>query len=140
MTELNIVKTIFLKAPREHVWKFLTDPQKLALWFHEGAGELTEGGDWALLTNSVDKEGERMCWGAVIKMNPPELLIHTFTHPHLNGVETTCEWQLANVENGTVLTLIHSGWEKIKDGAFGMAANHDTGWDEHFIRLRRVTN
>ncbi|MEZ5893669.1 MAG: SRPBCC domain-containing protein [Parvularculaceae bacterium] len=43
MTGMKIVKTVFLKAPPEHVWKFLTQPEKLALWFHLGERELTPG-------------------------------------------------------------------------------------------------
>ena len=139
MTELTIVKTIFLKAPPQHIWKFLTEADKLALWFHAGEADLVEGGEWSLLTNSYGKEGERMMWGEVKELRPHEKLVHTFTHPYLKEVETTCTWTLEGVEGGTVLTLVHSGWEKVEEDAFGMAANHDTGWDEHFSRLRRVT-
>ena len=139
MKPLNIVKTVFLKAPPGHVWKFLTEPEKLATWFYSGEGDLSEGGDWALVSNSMGKEGQRQCWGKVLTMNPPDKLVHTFTHPFLQEVETTCTWTLENVGDGTVLTLVHEGWEKVKEDAFGMAANHDTGWDEFFARLRKVT-
>lgn len=140
MTEIKIVKTVFLKAPPQHVWKFLTEPDKLAVWFHQGEGELEIGGDWALLTNSLGKEGERMCWGTVLEIDPPTKLVHTFTHPFLKDVETTCTWTLAAAGDGTVLTLVHEGWDNVEDDPFAMAANHDTGWDEHFARLRRVTS
>lgn len=140
MKEMKIVKTIFLKAPPAHVWKFLTEPEKLAVWFHQGEGALEEGGDWALLTNSLGREGERVCWGKVLEIKPPSKLVHTFTHPFLKEVETTCSWTLEAAGDGTILTLEHAGWEKFEEDPFGMAANHDTGWDEHFARLRRVTN
>ncbi len=140
MTSLNIVKTVYLKAPPSHVWKFLTEADKLALWFHQGESDLEEGGDWALLTNSLGKEGERMCWGKVLVMRSPEKLVHTFTHPYLNEVETVCTWTLEGVTGGTVLTLVHEGWEKVEENAFAMGADHDIGWDEHFGRLRRVTS
>ncbi len=137
---MKIVKTVFLKAPREHVWKFLTEANKLALWLHEGERDLTEGGEWVVLTNTLPKEGERMCWGKVITMNPPEKLVHTFTHEWLKGAETTCTWTLEDVKGGTILTLVHDGWDNFKEDPFGMAADHDTGWDEHFQRLRRITS
>ncbi|WP_425408497.1 SRPBCC family protein [Hyphococcus sp.] len=139
MSSMKIVKTIFLKAPPEHVWKFLVEADKLATWFHQGEADLKEGGDWALLINTLGKEGERMCWGKVLEMKPPAKLVHTFTHPHLQEVETTCTWTLEGVKGGTILTLVHEGWENFEADPFGMAANHDTGWDEHFTRLRRVT-
>ncbi len=139
MTNLAIVKTVFLKAPPEHVWQFLTDKDKLAQWFHEGGEDIRSGGDYVLLTNTAGKEGEKMCWGKVIDFDPPRKLVHTFTHHHLAGIETTCVWTLTEAEGGTVLKLEHDGFEKVVDNAFEMAANHDQGWDEHLLRLRRVT-
>lgn len=139
MTEMTLVKTVFLKAPPAHVWRFLTEKDKLALWFHEGEADLKAGGDYLMLTNSLGKEGTRLMTGKVLAFDPPKRLVHTFTHKMLDGVETTCAWDLVEAEGGTMLTLTHSGWEKIGEGAFEMAANHDTGWDSFFIRLRHVT-
>lgn len=138
MTELTIVKTLILKAPPEHVWKFLTDEKKLSLWFYEAALPMKEGGDYKLLTNSLGKEGEQICWGTIKTFNPPKRFVHTFTHDHLQGIETLCDWTLEETPGGTKLTLIHSGFEKAAE-AFNQIADHDVGWDEHFIRLRRVT-
>jgi uncharacterized protein YndB with AHSA1/START domain len=140
MSNLNITKTIFLKAPAKHVWSFLTDADRLAEWFHRGAGEMVKGGEYALLTNSLGKEGEKLCWGKVVEFDPPKRLVHTFTHGHLKGAETTCSWTLDEMEGGTVLTLVHEGWEKVGEGAFAMAGNHDVGWDDHFSRLRKVVS
>jgi uncharacterized protein YndB with AHSA1/START domain len=97
-------------------------------------------GEWALVTNSVGKDGQRMCWGAVHAFEPPARLVHGFTHAGLGHVETICTWELEETEGGTILTLTHDGFEKIGDGAFGSAADHDKGWDEHFARLRRVAS
>lgn len=140
MTQLKITKTIFLKAPAAHVWKFLTEADRLAEWFHRGGGDLVAKGEYSLLTNTLGKEGTKMCWGKVVEFDPPRRLVHSFTHDHLKGVETLCSWTLTEAEGGTVLTLEHTGWEKVGDGAFAMAANHDKGWDEHFSRLRTVTS
>lgn len=137
MSDLKIVKTLVLKAPREHVWKFLTQADQLALWFFAGSKDLEEGGDYELVTNSVGKEGEVMMTGRVLEYVKPERLVHTFTHQHMKNVETTCTWTLAEVGGNTVLTLVHSGWEAVEN-SFDMAANHDKGWDEHFARFRHV--
>lgn len=140
MSEMKIVKTLFLKAPPEHVWKFLTQADQLALWFHRARVDLVEGGDYILETNSYGKDGDKMCWGKVLEMKEPKRLVHTFTHNFLKEVETTCTWTLEAVEGGTVLTLTHEGWDKVEEDAFGMARDHDIGWDEHFSRLRTVTS
>lgn len=135
---MKLVKTVYLKAPRAHVWKFLVEADRLAQWFHAGEKDVAAGGEWALVTNSLGKEGQRICWGDVRVFEPPVRLVHTFTHSGLNGVQTTCTWELEEAEGGTILTLTHDGFEKFGTGAFSVTADHDKGWDEHFVRLRRV--
>ncbi|GAB4518398.1 MAG: hypothetical protein Tsb0010_02670 [Parvularculaceae bacterium] len=140
MTQMKIVKTVFVKAPPEHVWRFLTEADKLALWFHRGRADLAAGGDYVLESNSYGKDGEKVIWGEIIEMAPYERLVHSFTHQWLKGVETRCTWTLEAFDGGTVVTLVHDGWENVDDDPFGMAANHDSGWDEHMLRLRRVAS
>lgn len=135
---MKLVKTVFLKAPRAHVWKFLVEADRLALWFFRGEKNFTGIGDWALVTNSLGKEGQRMCWGRVLVFDPPARLTHSFTHPGLNLAETICTWELEEADGGTILTLTHDGFEKMGAGAFNVCAEHDKGWDEYFGRLRRV--
>lgn len=136
---MKITKTLFLKASPEHIWKFLTQADRLALWFHAGAADLTVGGDYKIISNSEGKEGEAMISGKVTLMVPPKKLVHSFTHAMLNNIETICTWTLEPCENGTILTLEHEGFEKLAENAFNIAAEHDKGWDEHFTRLRKVT-
>lgn len=138
MTELTITKTLFIKAPAAHVWKFLTEADQLALWFHRGAENLQASGRWSMLSNSPGKEGTEIMWGQVLEYSPPHRLVHTFTHNWIEGAETTCRWTLDEVEGGTVVTLVHAGWEAVADAAFNKAADHEKGWDEHFQRLRHV--
>lgn len=139
MKSIEIVKTVFLKAPPHHVWRFLTEKDKLAVWFHEGETDLRPGGDYGLLTNTFGQEGTRLIAGKVIEFDPPRRLVHTFTHHELKNIETLCAWDLIEAKGGTILVLTHTGWEALGDAAFNNAANHDAGWDEHMIRLRRVT-
>ena len=140
MTEFTLVKTLFLKAPAHHVWKFLTEKDRLAVWFHGGEADLKAGGDYAVVTNTLGKEGERIVWGKVLEFDPPRRLVHTFTHQWLDGVDTTCAWTLTDVDGGTILRLEHSGFEKAGERGFNETADHDTGWDEHFARLRKVVS
>ncbi len=135
---MKLVKTVYLKAPREHVWKFLTQADQLALWFHRGRDDLRSGGDYVMETNSYGKDGEKLLWGKVLEMRAPERLVHTFTHQWLDGVETKCTWVLEEAKGGTILTLTHEGWDNAKDDPFGKAYEHDKGWDQHFVRLRQV--
>lgn len=136
---MKLVKTIFLKAPREHVWKFLVEADRLALWFHRGERDLVPGGPWALVSNSLDQDGARIASGEVLIYDPPSRLVHTFTLPRLAGKVTTCTWDLAPAAGGTLLTLTHGDLDTLAEQAAPMTVDLDKGWDEHFARLRRVT-
>ena len=43
MSEPMIVKTIFLNASAEKVWRYLTEKDLLARWFHETDRDLDAG-------------------------------------------------------------------------------------------------
>ena len=137
---MKLVKTVYLKAPRAHVWKFLVEAERLAFWFHRGEQDVVAGGEWAVVSNSSGKEGQRIVWGRVHVFDPPTRLVHTFAHYRMGEAETTCIWELEEVDGGTILTLTHEGLENIRDGAFALASDLDKGWDEHFARLRRVAS
>jgi uncharacterized protein YndB with AHSA1/START domain len=131
----KITKTLFLKAPPRHVWKFLTTGAGLSKWFHDAPHDLEQGGEYRVDSNSMGKEGQALVWGRVIEMKLHERLVHTFTHNGFDGRETTCTWTLEPVEDGTFLTLVHDGMPDFK-----LAVQHDAGWDLHFGRLRLVVS
>lgn len=134
MTEARIEKSLFLKASPERVWDFLTRPELLARWFHPSDTELVPGAAYALLSNNGD--GTKVCWGDVLEAEPPTRLVYSFTHQWLEGHKTRVEWTLAPVANGTLLKLVHDGFEGAKTDIFESLCDHDAGWDEHFGNLR----
>lgn len=132
MTDTAIVKTVFIDAPPEIVWQYLTDKDKLGEWFHGANANLEKGGDYRLIGES----GNKICWGRVLEATAPKRLAYTFTHDHLEGVESTVIWELSPVHGGTLLKLTHEGLDKTLSNPFQMLLNHDKGWDDHFGRLR----
>ncbi|MDJ0922552.1 MAG: SRPBCC domain-containing protein [Henriciella sp.] len=133
MTEPVMIKTIYLKAAPEKVWRFITSKEKIALWFHEVDRDLTSKTPFQYLSFHDDKEDRKLMWGEVLEVDPPHKLVHTFTHQWLEGAITTVTWELVAVEDGTQLTMTHSGMM-----ALGALADHDKGWDEHLLRLRMM--
>lgn len=137
MTATTITKTVFLNAPQDVVWAFLTEKDKLARWFHPAEQDLKEGSDYTLLdqNNGLSK----ICWGKVLEMRPCSSLVYTFTVKPLNGAKTTVRWTLEEAAGGTRLTLQHEGIEQAAgEAAFMMLSALDAGWDEHFGRLREA--
>jgi len=136
MTDARIEKSIFLKASPQRVWDHLTQPDLLARWFHPSDVELQADVAYALLSNSGD--GKTVCWGNVLEAEPPKRLVYSFTHNWLDGHLTRVEWTLSPVAEGTMLKLIHDGFEGAKVDVFDSLCGHDAGWDEHFVKLREA--
>jgi len=131
MSDPVMIKTIYLKATPEKVWRHLTDKELLARWFHETNRDLSDKVSFDYLSFHEDKDDRKLMSGDVVTFEPPRKLVHTFTHQWLEGVITTVTWDLLAVDGGTQLTMTHAGFTKLSG-----LADHDKGWDEHFLRLR----
>ena len=141
MSNTTITKTCFFAAPREKVWAFLTEKEKLAQWFHSATADLVEGEDYKLVEKGIDESEAGICWGTVLEMDKPSKLVYTFTIQPLNGAMTTVTWQLEEIEGGTKLTLKHEGVsEAAGKAAMGLLMALDKGWDEHVASMRNSIN
>ncbi len=133
----NINKSIFFTAPRETVWSFLTDKDKLGLWFHPAEADLVEGQDYALIRTADDGAVTKQCWGTVLEMDAPSHLKYTFTIKPLGGTLTNVTWTLEEVHGGTKLSLIHEGISAAAgEAAMGLLLALDAGGDKHLASLR----
>ncbi len=140
MTDATITKSIFFNASREIVWAFLTQKEKLALWFHPAEADLVEGEDYALISKADDGSVTKQCWGSVVEMDKPSRLVYTFTIKPLGGEMTTVTWTLEEAHGGTKLSLVHEGISKAAgDAAMGLLMALDAGWDKHLASLRAAT-
>ncbi len=134
MSKSTMKKTVFFNASPDVVWKYLTEKDKLALWFHPAESDLVAGQPYALV--GADS-GDKMCWGEVVSMNEPESMVWTFTIQPLSGAMTKVTWELEESHGGTRLTLTHDGiGEAAQAAALGLLTALDAGWDEHFAQLR----
>lgn len=144
MTQTTITKSIFLKAPREVVWAFLTEKEKLALWFNPAEADLALGAEYALLGADKDGNAEKICWGEVLEMEKPTRLVYSFTVKPLAGAMTKVTWDLQDVTvgtnlKGTKLSLTHEGISAAAgEAAMGLLLALDAGWDAHLLDLRQA--
>ena len=132
MTATTLRKSIVLAAPRETVWDYLTQPDKLAIWFHPPKVPLSEGQPLEMF--GADS-GDLLMWGKVITARAPEYLEYTFTIKPMGDAVSTVKWHLESLEGGTRLSLEHSGLPEGAEG-FGLLMALDKGWDEHLARMR----
>lgn len=132
MTDSVIRKSIYLKASKQQVWAYLTDPDKLAIWFHKPETTLVEGEDYAMCGT---ESGDKLMWGTVLKSEPYNALEYTFTIAPMGDAVSTVKWALIDVDGGTRLSLEHTGLPQGVD-AFGLTLALDKGWDDHMARMR----
>lgn len=131
MTDTTIRKTIFLKAAPAKVRAYLTDPDKLGIWFHKPKSPMVVG-DYTMF--GADS-GDRLMWGTVAVADPYTQLEYTFTIAPMGDAVSTVRWTLAEVVGGTKLTLVHEGLPT-GEAAFGLTLALDKGWDDHLARMR----
>ncbi|WP_377507241.1 SRPBCC domain-containing protein [Octadecabacter sp. R77987] len=132
MTTNSLTKTIFLRADKTTVWDYLTDPEKLGIWFHKPKNTLTLGESFEMFGT---ESGDKLLWGTVTNARPHDLLEYTFTIPHMPDTISTVTWTLESVAGGTRLSLNHQGLPGTED-MFYLSLALDSGWDGHFVRLR----
>lgn len=131
MTNPVLRKSIYLRATPANVWAYLTDPEKLAIWFHKPKTPLVEG---AYAMFGVDS-GDKLMWGDVTVSEPHTRLEYTFTIAPMGDRVSTVKWTLEEVPGGTRLSLTHEGLPSGVD-AFGLTLALDKGWDDHMGRMR----
>lgn len=132
MTDTTIRKSVYLNASKEQVWAYLTDPEKLAIWFHKPEKILAEGDEYSMFGTT---SGDKLMWGEVMKSDPHNALEYSFTIAPMGDATSIVKWQLEDVAGGTRLSLEHSGLPQGAE-AFGLTLALDKGWDEHISRMR----
>ena len=133
----TIIKSMFFSLPREIVWSYLTDKDKLGTWYHPAEADLEAGKNYSLY--KVDENNERvtLVTGRVIEMKPPSKLVTTFVIDPFQGNETTVTWELHKAAGGTRLSLSHEGIaEATGEAALHLLTALDNGWDKHLADLR----
>jgi uncharacterized protein YndB with AHSA1/START domain len=129
MTDRIFQKSVFLNADRQTVWAYLTDPDKLAIWFHAPKTPLAEGQPMKMFGADT---GDLLMWGDVIVGREPE---YAFIIKPMGDAISTIKWILTEVAGGTQLSLEHIGLRQNAE-SFGLTLVLDKGWDDYLARMR----
>jgi len=141
----RIEKTLLLRAPKARVWRAISTPEEFGTWFKvklEGtfvAGRTTIG--------KITHPGfENMTMEMYIERIEPEDFFSYRWHPYAvdpkvdysNEPTTLVEFRLEEVAEGTKLTIVESGFDKVpaarRNEAFRM---NDKGWAGQIENIRR---
>lgn len=141
----RIEKSVVLRAPRARVWQALTDVEAFADWFGvEFAGAFTPG---CRLTGRIKHPGyEHVPFDITVERMEPERLFSWRWHPNPvdAGVDYSTEpttlvsFELADVAEGTRLTVVESGFDGIplwrRQAAY---RGNDEGWTQQMVAIER---
>jgi uncharacterized protein YndB with AHSA1/START domain len=139
----RIEKTIVLRAPRSRVWRALAQAEEFGAWF----GVALEGAfvPGARLTGRITTPGhEHVTMEIVVERVEPEHLLSYRWHPYAvePGVDyaseptTLVEFHLAEVAEGTQLTVVESGFDRIPPARRATAFRmNEQGWAEQLTRI-----
>jgi uncharacterized protein YndB with AHSA1/START domain len=153
MNSDRIEKTIILKAPRERVWRAISDSTRFGMWFGvEIDGPFVAGQEaiGRVVPTKVDPEVARLqepvrglAWRVSVERIEPMSFFSFRWHPYAidpahdysREPMTLVTFELSDAEGGTRLTITESGFERIplERRPKAMEAN-DGGWT-HQSRL-----
>jgi uncharacterized protein YndB with AHSA1/START domain len=153
MNNDRIEKSIILKAPRERVWRAISDAREFGAWFGvEIDGPFVAGLEAVgrIMPTQVDPEVARLqephrgaAWRIMVERIEPERLFAFRWHPfaidpardYSDEPTTLVMFELSDIDDGVQLTITESGFDQLppdrREAAF--AAN-DGGW-AHQSRL-----
>ena len=118
--EDRIERKIVLKAPRNRVWRALTDAAEFGSWFGvKMDGTFAPG---RRVTGKVTHPGyEHVAWDITVERMEPERVFSWRWHPYAveQGVDYSKEtptlvvFELTDVKEGTQLTVVESGFDQV---------------------------
>ena len=140
----RIEKTTVLRAPQSRVWKALTDARQFATWFGCTLNESFAAG--RRITGQVSMKGQPSTIEFTIDRIDPEHHFSYRWHPYAidptrdysSEPMTLVEFRLKPVPDGTELTVIETGFDRIPEHRRAEAYRmNDGGWKAQVENIRR---
>jgi uncharacterized protein YndB with AHSA1/START domain len=142
----RIEKKVLLKAPRARVWRALTDPVQFGAWF--GAklppGAFVPGRH---ARGPITHPGyEHLTLDIAIEEMEPERLFSWRWHPgavdpgrdYSKDPTTLVVFTLEEVEGGTLLTVVESGFDRVPEAYRATSFRlNEGGWTEQMKNVER---
>jgi uncharacterized protein YndB with AHSA1/START domain len=141
----RIEKRVVLRAPRARVWRALTNADEFGTWFGvKLAAPFTEG---ASVRGQITTPGyDHLTMDVIVERIEPERYFAYRWHPYAvdpkadysHEPTTLVEFRLEETGEGTVLTIVESGFDRIpldrRAEAFRM---NEGGWTEQVRNIAR---
>jgi uncharacterized protein YndB with AHSA1/START domain len=135
------IERIF-NAPRDRVWKALTDPALVAQWWGRGNKlviekfELERGGHWRFVEHS--DQGTHGFEGRYAEVIPPERVVQTFEWDGLPGHVALETMTLEDLGDGRTRLVTTSTFMTAEDRDGMLQSGMEGGLNESYAALDRV--
>jgi uncharacterized protein YndB with AHSA1/START domain len=135
------IERIF-NAPRDRVWKAMTDPKLVAQWWGRGNKLVIEkmdvqrGGHWRYVEHS--DHGEFGFEGRYREVRPPELIESTFEWDGLPGHVIVNTTRLEDLGDGRTKLIVDSLFLTAEDRDGMVQSGMEGGMNESYAALDRV--
>ncbi|MDO5970131.1 SRPBCC domain-containing protein [Flavivirga aquimarina] len=128
-----IKKEVTLNHSIDKVWNAISKAEEISTWFIQADFKAEKGYRYTF-TSEPNEKGCTVISGEVKNANP-YVLVYTWVVADTK-VETTVCWELESTQNGTKLTLEHSGISNYGgETAVKMFESFNGGWDNCFNGL-----
>jgi uncharacterized protein YndB with AHSA1/START domain len=145
MSTDRIEKTVTLRAPRSRVWRAISNAGEFGKWFGVKLnGDFAEGS--TVVGKIVDPRYAHIQMELLIERMQPESLFSYRWHPYAidpmadysSKPTTLVEFRLADAEEGTLLTIVESGFDRIPLARRAEAfRSNDGGWTGQIKNIAR---
>ncbi|MES2414850.1 MAG: SRPBCC family protein [Pseudomonadota bacterium] len=132
----RIERKIHIKAPRSKVWRSLSDAEQFGNWFGAALNGKTFTSGQRVEAKMTIKGCEHIMFDVIPERIEPESLMSYRWHPYTAGDEysgeerTLVTFTLKEVDDGTLLTVVESGFDKIPPARRLRAfASNSNGWE-----------
>ena len=142
-TDREIQLTRTFDAPRELVWKAMTDPKLIEQWWgprryttHVDKFELRVGGGWRFLNRGAD--GEEFAFNGVFReIVPPERMVWTFEFEGFPG-HISVETMTLDERDGKTMLTATALFDSVEDRDGMLQSGMEEGAAETYDRLEEL--
>ena len=145
----RIERKILLKAPRVHVWRALSNAEEFGNWFGVALqGKSFKAGE--RVRGHVTYPGyEHVIFDVLIERMEPETLLSWRWHPaavdpavdYAHEPTTLVVFELQETQNGTLLSISESGFDKVPTARRAEAFRLNSGgWDGQMDNIAKHFN
>ena len=143
----KIEQSIHIDAPVDVVWRTVTEPERVQLWFADVVDVRAAPDEQGSMTFGTDPATRAVVHVSVQAVDPPRRLSYRWQHPAGStagpGNSTLVEFTLEAEGDGTLLRVVESGVDELawpEDRKRSFETDHNDGWARHLARLAEAVS